>query len=210
MSKIEELREYVLSHTVTDVQNEKFPAESAVDMVFMKVAPVNSPDVEVFRSLIEQSVDGVFIPLDLLTAPEASYIVVGAWIGDQCVAMRFMALGASLGLWSILSGASFGMPADLTLQLAGQGCLSIVIELTRQQALVMMRDRITGIRAYCDLMESLALDVDKMSDADIQKLINSTRAPCQGIRKAMEILPLDEKTRAAYEAIKVIVDQMRR
>lgn len=54
-----------------------------------------------------------------------SYIAVGATIGDQGAAFQLFALGKALGLWSIITPASFGMTGDEAKQAAGMGYIMI-------------------------------------------------------------------------------------
>ena len=57
---------------------------------------------------------------------EASYIHVGAEIGDQGMAFKLFAVGDVLGLWQILTPAKMGITGPLGDQLAGAGFVTIM------------------------------------------------------------------------------------
>lgn len=63
-------------------------------------------------------------PLDRL-AQGPSYIELGGWIGDQGLAMAFMALGKILGLWDIVTPATLGIEGDQAQQMMGMGFVMI-------------------------------------------------------------------------------------
>lgn len=50
-----------------------------------------------------------------------SYITLGGVIGDQGTALCFIALGAVLGLWSVITPKTFGVTGPQADQLAGAG-----------------------------------------------------------------------------------------
>lgn len=51
----------------------------------------------------------------------ASYIEIGAWLGDQTAAFQFMALGEYLGLWYVMTPKNIGFPPEIYDQAAGLG-----------------------------------------------------------------------------------------
>ena len=77
------------------------PTGHTADVGFFKVALVGEPDVLTFKKLIHEHV-GEFCDLNPLDGRAVNYITVGAWIGDQGLAMQFMGLGALLGLWTLI------------------------------------------------------------------------------------------------------------
>lgn len=54
-----------------------------------------------------------------------SYIAVGAAIGDQGAAFQLFALGAALGLWSIITPGAFGLTGEEAQCAAGSGFIMI-------------------------------------------------------------------------------------
>lgn len=103
------------------------PTVHTFDMVFFEVCAANDPSADEFRSLITASTEGDFCRLDPWDGQEHSYMEVGGWIGDQGLAMQFMALGHLLGLWKVFTPRMLpGIPDDLAMQMAGSGLLSIM------------------------------------------------------------------------------------
>jgi hypothetical protein len=103
------------------------------DLVFFKVwvDPKNSTAMNVvdLKTLIKQGKQGVFTDVDLFDGKEHSYIELGAWIGDQGLALRLMGLGALLGFWKLLTPKSvLGkiVDDDMERELAGRGMVTIV------------------------------------------------------------------------------------
>jgi len=98
------------------------------DMVFFKVAMVDGPDADTLKSLIA-SQRGQFCDVDLFDGKEHNYMEIGAWIGDQGLALQFMALGNLLGLWKLLTPKElFGNLLDdsMVQRMVGSGLLSIM------------------------------------------------------------------------------------
>jgi len=54
-----------------------------------------------------------------------SYIELGGWIGSQQVAIQLMGLGASLGLWDLVTPALLGIEGQMAQELLGRGMLLI-------------------------------------------------------------------------------------
>ena len=66
--------------------------------------------------------------LDVFDGKEHSYIEIGYWIGDQGVALQYMALGALLGIFHVLTPTSvLGLKKDnlLAQALMGQGFVQV-------------------------------------------------------------------------------------
>lgn len=102
-----------------------------VDCVFFKVDIVDGCDKEALLLLIKTigKSGNHTSDLDILDGEVHSYIEVGAWIGDQGYAMRFMALGYELGLFKFLGPESFsgkGVSLPEIKKLAGMGFLPAV------------------------------------------------------------------------------------
>lgn len=77
---------------------------------------------ERFYEMIDASADGVFNRTDHARLAEGlSYIELGAWLGDQETALRFLALGEHLGAWTVITPKLMGLEGDDADALAGIG-----------------------------------------------------------------------------------------
>ena len=131
-----DLVEYVRSHTdrgecncgsCFDRGTNPDPTGHVADVVFFKVAAVGTPDAETFRRLTAEQ-PGEFGAVDPFDGREHNYLELGAWIGDQGLAMQYMALGALLGQFQLMTPYTIlGLqPGDtLAMQLAGAGYLAV-------------------------------------------------------------------------------------
>lgn len=102
------------------------PEGHAVDMVFFKVAPRGDTNPEEFKRITRET-KGEFSEFDPLDGRAYSYTDIGAWIGDQSAAMRYMALGSMLGVFTLITPMTMGAPTDSeeAKQMAGNGFLLI-------------------------------------------------------------------------------------
>ena len=103
------------------------PTGHTADVYFFKVAVAEGADADadVLTELIH-SHQGSHAECNPLDGMEHSYIEVGAWIGDQGIALTLLGLGAVLGLWELLTPKSLpGLPEGLMSQMAGAGFISI-------------------------------------------------------------------------------------
>lgn len=131
------LADFVIRHTergeckcgkCSDVGTKPDPQRPhTVDMVFFKVAPVGEPSLSEFRDLTASHV-GEFNTVNPFDGREHNYMELGGWIGDQGLAMQYMALGVSLGAFKLLTphtlmGLSDGDP--LAMQMAGSGFVAV-------------------------------------------------------------------------------------
>lgn len=122
------LQEFVLTHT------EKVTLGMAdtydVDMVFFGINVICDPDRDKLLELIPYH--GTFgnAPIKLNDGGVHNFIEVGAWLGDQDMALRLMALGAHLGLWRIVSplGVQREMPRAESIAMAKIGMLAVVTD----------------------------------------------------------------------------------
>jgi hypothetical protein len=98
-----------------------------VDMFFFDVCAKNEPDVNIFKKLIKEH-QGEWSECNPLDDEEHGYIEIGGWIGDQGLALQFMALGKILGLWGIMQPTMIGLQRDdpTAKLMAGMGMVSIV------------------------------------------------------------------------------------
>jgi hypothetical protein len=131
-----ELAEYVFQHTergechcgkCVDVGEKPDPTGHTVDMVFFKVAAKNSPERGRFIELTNGHQGEFGEGVNPFDGQEHSYLELGGWIGDQGLAMMYMALGVSLGVFNLLSPAILGIDGPTALQMAGMGFLSIQV-----------------------------------------------------------------------------------
>lgn len=106
------------------------PEGHTVDMVFFKVAVAGEPNHRDFLRLTRDH-EHAFLepPVDPFDGREHNYVELGAWIGDQGLAMQYMALGAHLGLFALLSPRTIlppgTLPPDEERSLAALGFLSV-------------------------------------------------------------------------------------
>lgn len=124
------LANYVQAHTiaVSDAGAEMvtFP-NGSIDMVFFHVAVSGDATADALRRLIGEH-KGDFCNVDPLDGKEHSYIELGAWLGDQGLALCFMAMGVKLGLWALLSPSTMlgaAISREDALRMAGNGFVAI-------------------------------------------------------------------------------------
>lgn len=116
------------------VSIDAFPARPDTAMVvdchfitvgFTEAAAI--PHVEFYRMVRDACADrGQFADLsldDLRTGP--SYITLGGWLGDQTLALDFMALGALHGLWDVVTPARLHISEPEASRMAGMGFVMI-------------------------------------------------------------------------------------
>jgi hypothetical protein len=111
-----------------DSGNSPDPTGHTIDMVFFKVAVDDGASIDTFKELTEGNQDGDFCSLNPLDGKEHNYMELGAWIGDQGLAMMYMALGVSVGAFTLLSPSMLGLSGPDALQLAGMGMLAIQVK----------------------------------------------------------------------------------
>lgn len=110
-----------------DVGTKPDPTGHTVNMVFFVVSKRGEVKLEDFLRLTTEH-KGEFGPCNPLDGAEHSYLELGGWIGDQGLALQYMALGVLLGVFKLLSPITvLGLKSDnpLVSQLAGSGFLSI-------------------------------------------------------------------------------------
>jgi len=105
-------------------------AAHTVNMYFFDVSARGEPTAEEFVNLTK-ACRGEFEEVNPLDGEEHSYIQLGGWIGDQGLAMQYMALGHLLGLWQVMTPAAILDVNDpqqkaLADQMAGAGMVSIL------------------------------------------------------------------------------------
>jgi hypothetical protein len=107
------LEVYAMPH-----ENEAKPNIEKVDMEFLVIG-VDKEAAETHRAELV-SILKTYPQQDRLAAGP-SYIEVGAEIGDQGAAFQLFALGKVLGLWDVITPATFGMKGDEARDAAGKG-----------------------------------------------------------------------------------------
>lgn len=103
------------------------PGGHTADLIFFKVSVLGQPRAEDLRDLIKAH-QGECYEMDLFDGKEHSFIEVGAWIGDQGLALMLMGLGALLGLWKLLTPRTiFGtlLSDDQVMTFAGRGLITV-------------------------------------------------------------------------------------
>lgn len=131
------LMDYVINHTERgaclcgqcidappDPENHQ-PQGHTVDLFFFEVAKRNNPSADTLRQLIKEH-KGEFINVDPLDGNEHNYIELGAWIGDQGLAIELMGLGELLGLWRVFTPKKLPfLPQELQQQMARSGMVTM-------------------------------------------------------------------------------------
>jgi hypothetical protein len=130
---MQSLIDYVLAHTERgeckcgkcfDAIGKPDPQGHTVDMVFFKVAAKDAPSKETFVHLTNEH-KGDFCEVDPFDGHEHNYMELGAWIGDQGIAMQYMGLGVALGVFSLLSPAMLKLEGPLAMRMAQNGMLAV-------------------------------------------------------------------------------------
>jgi hypothetical protein len=79
------------------------PNGHTADVGFFKVKARDGADAEKLKQLIKANKQGEFCEADPFDGAPHSFIELGAWLGDQGLALMLMGLGAVLGLWRALA-----------------------------------------------------------------------------------------------------------
>ena len=88
------------------------------DLIFFKVSKREGADAKEFKKLARAHA-GEFRECDPFDGKEHGYQELGAWIGDQGMAMMFMGLGHLLGIFDLLTPRTI-LPPDLAEEMAMQ------------------------------------------------------------------------------------------
>jgi len=108
----------------------QLPKESdeGIDVGFLrfKAKDDSTLTAEAFADAIRAAEKGYHAdePVERL-AGGPSYIELGGWIGDQGLAMAFMALGNHLGLWEVVTPQTLGIEGEQADQMMGMGFIMI-------------------------------------------------------------------------------------
>jgi hypothetical protein len=104
------------------------PVGHTADVVFFQVSAKDA-DANTLKELVKAH-HGDYCQVDLFDGQEHGYMELGAWIGDQGLAMQLMGLGAILGLWNLLTPKSMlgkFVNDDLAMKMAGMGMVTIQV-----------------------------------------------------------------------------------
>lgn len=122
---VEALIKFIEDHTYETVST-----EHTVDMIFFRVGITHPGECsEPFARGLISGTKGEFADVDLFDGKEHNFIEIGAWIGDQGLALQLMALGAANKWWKLLTPRTV-LPAgsidDATvMKMAGSGMVAI-------------------------------------------------------------------------------------
>ena len=122
------LIDYINNQTVIVQES----TDKTADLVFFKIEIKEDTSAETLSNLIDTHTE-LNYDLSLESNTEYSYISLGAWLGDQGLALKFIGmcsllkLGDLLTLYTIFGDA---VPKEMVSQLAGQGLVSIVFKTT--------------------------------------------------------------------------------
>lgn len=128
----ERIGTYVMDHTergecrcgqCIDRGDAPDPTGHSVDLIFFPVSARNEPDADTFRRLTREH-KGEFTDVDPFDGQGHGYIALGAWIGDQGLAMQYMGLGALLGVFELIVPPA-KLPHEIRLRLTSLMCVRV-------------------------------------------------------------------------------------
>ncbi len=121
-----------LVHYVTQKTEQTSSGDGQITVEFFDVNITAEPDAANLKTLIENHVGEFSTEINLFDDKEHNYLELGAWIGDQGMAMRMMALGSHLKLWKLMTPTSMLPELDdhVKKQMAGMGMICIQTGLT--------------------------------------------------------------------------------
>lgn len=137
MSATATIGRYVADHTergeckcgrCADVGQKPDPSgPHTVDMIFFKAAKKGESTAEEFERLTREH-RGEFADCDPFDGEEHGFIELGAWIGDQGMALLYMALGSLLGIFDLLTPRTMlpaGIDDVVIMDMAGAGWVTV-------------------------------------------------------------------------------------
>lgn len=127
---------YVFDHTTQsecscgrciDTGNSESPSGKTISVEFFDVGFIGDVDKEEFLKLLSEH-KGEFCNIDFDDKKEHGYMEIGGWIGDQGLALRFMALGSFLGVFELMTPSNMmpDLPQDMRMQLATNGMVTVI------------------------------------------------------------------------------------
>ena len=96
-------------------------------MIFFQVATANHPTLAEFIEL-SRSHQSEFEDVDPFDGKEHSYIELGGWLGDQGIALQYMALGHMLEAFTVDTPRSMlgsDLSEDIVRDMAGMGLVTV-------------------------------------------------------------------------------------
>lgn len=138
-----EFAKYIIDHCIRGTctcgkcidSSVKFqPGGYTVDVQFFKVALKNSDLTGVDKELIKNDFirlaknhKGIYKDIDLFDGNEHDFIGIGAWIGNQGLALMLMGMGELLGIWEVATPNRLApdFSEETRSMLAEAGCISI-------------------------------------------------------------------------------------
>jgi hypothetical protein len=120
--ELDELPGGSVSFDMMPHQNEAKPELEMIDLEFLVIG-VDRAAAERLRAELISILNTYPRPDRLASGP--SYIEVGGEIGDQGAAFQLFALGKVLGLWGVITPATFGMKGEEAKRAAGAGYIMI-------------------------------------------------------------------------------------
>lgn len=122
---MEKLLNYVDAHAEVS----RSPLDGYEDVAFLHVRASSGANAVEFRALLDAEI--ATRGMNLFDHEEHSFIQIGAVVGDQGFALKIMGLGASLGLWQLLTPKSvLGVDNQSPdgKQIAGMGMVTIFVK----------------------------------------------------------------------------------
>lgn len=118
------LAEYVVKHVE---QTNEPAADGLIDLMFFRCRIQGEPDKATFLELTKAH-KGHHNEVNPVDGVEHGYIELGGWLGDQGLAMCYMALGSHLGCFKLMTPNSVMPFLDEATRnmLAGQGMITVV------------------------------------------------------------------------------------
>jgi hypothetical protein len=126
-----EIHDYISNYSKTVTENQPSTDDRWVNLHFFNVRldtfKFQSTTAEEFIRVAKAHVGSFVEKLDLFDGEEHNFIELGAWIGDQGAAMRFMGMGVLLGVLDLLTPETVMpfLPKALKDEMAGKGMVAV-------------------------------------------------------------------------------------
>jgi hypothetical protein len=111
------------------------PTGHAADVVFFRVVATDGPDLDTFVNMTRVH-HGVFSQCDPFDGQEHGYIPLGGWLGSQDIALRYMGLGALLGVFHLLTPYTVlgkDTPKELAMMAAQGGLVTVKVKVGKER-----------------------------------------------------------------------------
>lgn len=102
------------------------PVGHSVDNGFFVVAKRGEPSADTFVALTKAH-HGEFNTVNPLDGAEHNYLELGGWLGDQGLALQYMALGSLLGVFTLMTPKTMlpGIDDEISRQMARMGMVAV-------------------------------------------------------------------------------------